>query len=78
MADGKRLQRLHRVRTLQLNLARADEARAREQVTSEQQLSHRIAQLAAAVAPHRCTSRSNRAGPYPLYRYYRASRARSR
>ncbi|PCG08961.1 hypothetical protein COA17_08590 [Sphingomonas ginsenosidimutans] len=51
MADGKRLQRLHRVRTLQLNLARADEARAREQVTSEQQLSHRIAQLAAAVAP---------------------------
>ena len=53
MADGKRLQRLHRVRTLQLNLARADEARAREQVTSEQQLSHRIAQLAAAVQVER-------------------------
>lgn len=51
MADGKRLARIHRVRTLQLGLAQADEARAQAQVTSEQQLAHRIASLADAVAP---------------------------
>lgn len=49
--DSKRLARVHRVRTLQLGLAQADEARAREQVASEQALAGRIAQLAAAVAP---------------------------
>ncbi|MEH3045769.1 hypothetical protein [Sphingomonas adhaesiva] len=51
MPDGKRLARLHRVRTLQLGLAQADEARAQAQVTSEQQLAQRIASLADAVAP---------------------------
>lgn len=51
MADPKRLARVARVRTLQLGLARADEARARDQVASETQLSNRIAQLAQAVAP---------------------------
>lgn len=51
MADPKRLARVHRVRTLQLALAQADEARARDQVASETQLSMRIAQLAADVAP---------------------------
>ncbi|WP_294193172.1 hypothetical protein [uncultured Sphingomonas sp.] len=51
--DPKRLARVHRVRTLQLGLAQADEARAREQVASEQALAGRIAQLAAAVAPTR-------------------------
>jgi hypothetical protein len=49
--DPKRLARVHRVRTLQLGLAQADEARARDQVMSEQALAGRIAQLAAAVAP---------------------------
>lgn len=51
MADAKRLKRLHRVRTLQLGLAQADEARAQAQLTSESQLAHRITQLANAVAP---------------------------
>jgi hypothetical protein len=49
--DPKRLARVHRVRTLQLGLAQAQEARARDQVASEQALAGRIAQLAAAVAP---------------------------
>ena len=51
MNDPKRLARLHRVRTLQLNLAQADEARAREGVASETALAERIRNLAAAVAP---------------------------
>ncbi len=51
MPDAKRLKRLHRVRTLQLGLARADEARTQAQLTSETQLAQRIAQLADAVAP---------------------------
>ena len=45
------LTRLHRVRTLQLNLTMADEARAQERVASEHQLSHRIGQLIEAVTP---------------------------
>ena len=49
--DNKKLQRIHRVRTLQLGLARAEETRAHEQVASETALSQRIAQLASAVAP---------------------------
>lgn len=51
MNDPKRLARLHRVRTLQLGLAQADEARAREGLASETALADRIATLAAAVAP---------------------------
>ena len=51
MPDAKRLARLHRVRTLQLGLAQADEARARDSAASEAALSRRIADLAAAVAP---------------------------
>ncbi|MET4897756.1 hypothetical protein RN629_11460 [Sphingomonadaceae bacterium jetA1] len=47
----KMLTRLHRVRTLQLNLTMAEEARAQERVASEQQLSHRIGQLIEAVSP---------------------------
>ena len=49
--DSKKLQRLFRVRTLQLGMARAEETRAHEQVSSEMTLSQRIAQLAAAVSP---------------------------
>lgn len=45
------LTRLHRVRTLQLNLTLADEARAHERVASEHQLSQRIGQLIEAVTP---------------------------
>ncbi|PZQ62051.1 MAG: hypothetical protein DI544_05515 [Sphingomonas taxi] len=51
MPDAKRLTRLHRVRTLQLGLARADESRTQAQLTSETQLAQRIAQLADAVSP---------------------------
>lgn len=49
--DKKKLQRLHRVRTLQLGMARAAETRAHDQVASETALSNRIAQLADAVSP---------------------------
>lgn len=52
MADrAKMLARLHRVRTLQLNLTRAEEAQAHDKLQSEAALSARINQLAAAVAP---------------------------
>ena len=53
MADAreKTLARIHRVRTLQLGLTRADEARAHDKVASESALSARISSLAAAVAP---------------------------
>lgn len=42
---ANQLTRIHRVRTLQLTLARAEEARANAQVASEQALCARIAQL---------------------------------
>lgn len=51
MADAKRLARLHRVRTLQLGLVQADEARARERLVSENRLAERIDELVAAIAP---------------------------
>lgn len=51
MADAKKLARLHRVRTLQLGLVRADEARAHDKFASEAALSARITALAEAVAP---------------------------
>lgn len=46
-----KLDRLLRVRTLQLGLIRADEARAQERFASEATLKGRIAQLAANIAP---------------------------
>lgn len=51
MADPKKLARIHRVRTLQLNLKHADEARAREKFASEATLAQRIGALADAVSP---------------------------
>ncbi|MBR0553134.1 hypothetical protein [Stakelama marina] len=53
MADRakKRLDRLHRVRSLQLDLVRMDEMRAAERVANEEKLRDRIAQLSASVAP---------------------------
>jgi flagellar FliJ protein len=45
------LTRIHRVRTIQLNLTRADEVEAQNRAASEAALSARIASLAAAVAP---------------------------
>lgn len=47
----KKLERLLRVRTLQLNLVRAGEAAANAKLDSESALQQRIAQLAANVAP---------------------------
>ena len=49
--DRKKLDRIHRVRTMQLNLVRAAEADAHAKVESEFALRARIAQLAAGVAP---------------------------
>lgn len=49
--DKKQLDRLLRVRTLQLGLAQAEEARANAQVSSEQALRDRIAALADNVSP---------------------------
>lgn len=46
-----KLDRLLRVRTLQLGLVQADEARARDKAAAEIALRNRIAQLAASVAP---------------------------
>lgn len=51
MPDARRFARLHRVRTLQLGMAQADEARARDSAAAEAELSRRIADLADAVAP---------------------------
>ncbi|WP_242096664.1 hypothetical protein [Sphingomonas sp. CROZ-RG-20F-R02-07] len=48
---GQTLARLHRVRTIQLNLARADEARAHDKAATEAALGARIAELADAIAP---------------------------
>jgi flagellar FliJ protein len=47
----KKLERLLRVRTLQLGLVRASEAAANAKLDSESALQQRIAQLAANVAP---------------------------
>lgn len=49
--DAKKLDRLLRVRTLQLDLVRADEVRARAKAEQESRLRDRIANLAANVAP---------------------------
>jgi flagellar FliJ protein len=49
--DKKQLQRIHRVRTLQLGLAQANEAKAAEGLASETALAGRIADLARAVSP---------------------------
>lgn len=49
--DKRQLQRIHRVRTLQLGLAQANEAKAAEGLASETALAGRIAELARAVSP---------------------------
>lgn len=51
MSDAKKLARIHRVRTLQLGLTRADEMRAHEKYANETHLAGRIRALADAVAP---------------------------
>lgn len=58
---GVPLERILRVRTLQLGLVRAEEAQAHERLASETALRERIAQLAAAVAPE-----AERAGAFTL------------
>lgn len=49
--DRKQLERIHRVRTLQLGIAQAAEADAADGLASETALATRIADLAQAVAP---------------------------
>ena len=51
MGKPTKLDRILRVRTLQLGLVQADEARAHDRAESEAVLGRRIAQLAAGVAP---------------------------
>jgi flagellar FliJ protein len=51
MPDTKRLDRILKVRTLQLGLVRAEEARANERFVGEVTLRNRIAALAADIAP---------------------------
>lgn len=51
MPDAKKLARIHRVRTLQLGLTRAEEMRAHEKFASETNLANRIQALADAVSP---------------------------
>ena len=51
MPDARKLARIHRVRTLQLGLTRADELRAHEKFASEEHLARRIQALADAVSP---------------------------
>jgi hypothetical protein len=55
-STAKTLARIHRVRTAQLGLARADELRATEALASETQLAARIDGLVAAVAPSHATT----------------------
>lgn len=51
MAKAKQLDRILRVRTLQLGMVRADEVRAQAKLQSEAELATRIARLADSVAP---------------------------
>lgn len=51
MSKTKTLGRIHRVRTLQLGLARAEEMRHHDALASETTLNQRIAGLVDAVAP---------------------------
>jgi hypothetical protein len=51
MTTKPKLDRLLRVRTLQLGLVRAEEARAQERCAGEEALTGRIRQLAEGVAP---------------------------
>lgn len=48
---AKQLARVHRVRDVQVRLAEADHARARDKADAERRLGERVAQLAAEVAP---------------------------
>lgn len=67
--SAKKLARLHRVRTLQLDQVRAEEARAHARVAQESQLRERIASLAANVAP--ATSGEGFAGTLMAAAHYR-------
>ena len=51
MADPRKLARIHRVRTLQLGLVRADEMRAQARLANEAMLEKRIGELVLAIAP---------------------------
>lgn len=66
--NAKKLSRVHRVRTLQLGLARAEESAAEQRLTAETALSQRIAELAAAVAP---TASTHGAAAFGAAAHYR-------
>lgn len=62
MAKPRKLDRLLRVRTLQLDQVRAQEAAANAKLAQEEALRARIAQLAASVAPAPAPRPSDAAG----------------
>ena len=62
------LARVHRVRTLQLGLARADEARRLDTLADESALQARIAGLAAAISPITSTAAANSLAAAAYYR----------
>lgn len=66
--DRKKLDRIHRVRTMQLNLVRAAEAEAHAKVESEFALRARIAQLVAGVAPQQTAADGVSFAAAALYR----------
>lgn len=66
--DRRKLDRIHRVRSLQLNLVRAVEADAQAKVESEAALRARIAQLAAGVAPQQSAADGVSFAAAALYR----------
>jgi hypothetical protein len=67
-STGKTLARIHRVRTVQLGLARADELRATEALAGEEQLAARVGDLAAAVAPSAITTGATALAATAFYR----------
>lgn len=79
--DRRMLDRIYRVRTIQLNQTRADEVQARDRADSETMLSQRIAALADAVAPTQTTAAAFSLAAAAHYRerlHQSASAARTR
>jgi len=77
MRDARLLKRIHRVRTVQLTLARAEEVRAADGVENERQLVNRVAELAAAVTPVSGTAASLVARAHYAERLHQSATAAS-
>lgn len=66
--ERKKLDRILKVRTLQLGLVRGEEARANERFAGEVSLRNRIAQLAATMAPAPQSAQGSSLGAAALFR----------